>query len=155
MQSPGCRPLAQRPMDLGTLGIVSLEAGHISKLYAMGFGAGLLAGVILALRGRYWLGAAVTGLFLCLEFGANHIQITYYLFLTIGLYILIEGIALIRAGKSKQLALGLATLAVAGALAAGSFGKRLLVLNQYTKETIRGTSELTAKTTNPDGKIGQ
>ncbi len=87
-----------------------------------------------------------------MELGANHIQITYYLFMTIGLYILIEGIALVRAGKSRQLALGLATLAVVGAVAAGSFGKRLLVLNQYTKETIRGTSELTAKTTNPDGK---
>ncbi|MFD2933962.1 hypothetical protein [Spirosoma flavum] len=136
----------------GTLSIVSLEAGHISKLYAMGFGSGLLAGVILTLRGRYWLGAALTGLFLCLEFGANHIQITYYLFMTIGLYVLIEGIALVRAGKGRQLALGLATLAIAGGLAAGSFGKRLLVLNQYTKETIRGTSELTAKTTNPDGK---
>ncbi len=136
----------------GTLSIVSLEAGHISKLYAMGFGAGMLAGVILALRGRYWLGAALTGFFMCMELGANHIQITYYLFMTIGLYVLIEGVALVRAGKGRQLALGLATLAVAGTLAAGSFGKRLLVLNQYTKETIRGTSELTAKTTNPDGK---
>ena len=157
----GCNPwlsaLGAAAYGFGTLSIVSLEAGHISKLYAMGFGAGLLAGVILALRGRYWLGAALTGLFLCLEFGANHIQITYYLFMTIGLYVLIEGIALVRAGKGRQLALGLATLAIAGTLAAGSFGKRLLVLNQYTKETIRGTSELTAKTTNPgvdspDGK---
>lgn len=137
---------------LGTFGIVSLEAGHVSKLFALGYGAGLLAGVILALRGRYWIGAALTGLFLCMEFGANHIQITYYLFMTIGLYILIEGITLIKAGKGRQLGLGLATLAVAGALAAGSFGKRLLVLNQYTKETIRGKSELTAKTTNPDGR---
>lgn len=136
----------------GTFGIVSLEAGHISKLYAMGFGAGLLASVVLALRGRYWLGAALAGLFGCMELGANHIQITYYLFMTIGLYVLIEGIALVRAGKGRQLALGLATLALAGILAGGSFGKRLLVLNQYTKETIRGTSELTAKTTNPDGK---
>ena len=135
----------------GTFGIVSLEAGHISKLYAMAFGAGILAGVVLCLRGRYWLGAAVTGLFGCMELGANHIQITYYLFMTIGLYVLIEGIALVRAGKSRQFALGLATLALVGVVAAGSFGKRLLVLNQYTKETIRGTSELTAKTTNPTG----
>ncbi|GAB2536981.1 YfhO family protein [Spirosoma aerophilum] len=137
---------------LGTFGIVSLEAGHVSKLFAMAYGAGMLAGVIMAMRGRYWLGAALLGFFMCMELGANHIQITYYLFMTIGLYVLIEGIALIRDGKSRQLALGLATLAVAGALAAGSFGKRLLVLNQYTKETIRGKSELTAKTTNPDGK---
>nr|WP_077922797.1 hypothetical protein [Spirosoma sp. 209] len=139
----------------GTFGIVSLEAGHISKLFAMGFGAGLLAGVVLALRGRYWLGAALTGLFGCMELGANHIQITYYLFMTIGLYILVEGIALVQAGKGRQLAMGLATLALAGVLAGGSFGKRLLVLNQYTKETIRGTSELTAKTTNPDGKSAE
>ncbi|WP_223860963.1 YfhO family protein [Spirosoma validum] len=152
----GCNPwlsaLGAAAYGFGTLSIVSLEAGHISKLYAMAFGSGVLAGVILALRGRYWLGAALTGLFLCMEFGANHIQITYYLFITIGLYVLIEGISLIRAGKAQQLALGLATLVLAGGLAAGSFGKRLLVLNQYTKETIRGTSELTAKTTNPDGK---
>ncbi|GAB4025061.1 hypothetical protein [Spirosoma koreense] len=136
----------------GTFAIVSLEAGHVSKLFALGYGAGLLAGVILALRGRYWLGAALMGFFMCMELGANHIQITYYLFMTVGLYVLIEGIALIRAGRGRQLALGLATLAIAGALGAGSFGKRLLVLNQYTKETIRGKSELTAKTTNPDGK---
>lgn len=136
----------------GTFSIVSLEAGHVSKLFALGYGAGVLAGVILALRGRYWLGAALMGFFTCMELGANHIQITYYLFMTVGLYVLIEGIALIRAGQGRQLALGLATLAIAGALGAGSFGKRLLVLNQYTKETIRGKSELTAKTTNPDGK---
>ena len=139
----------------GTFGMVSLEAGHISKLYAMGFGAGLLAGVVLTLRGRYWVGAALTALFTCLEFGANHVQITYYLFMTLGLYVLIAGIALWRAGKGRQLALGLATLALAGALGAGTFSKRLLVLNQFTKETIRGTSELTAKTTNPDGKTGE
>lgn len=152
----GCNPwlsaLGAAAYGLGTFSIVSLEAGHVSKIYALGYGAGMLAGVVLALRGRYWLGAALTGFFMCMEFGANHIQITYYLFMTIGLYVLIEGIAMLRSGKGRQLALGLATLAVAGALAAGSFGKRLLVLNQYTKETIRGKSELTAKTTNPDGK---
>ncbi|UHG89157.1 YfhO family protein [Spirosoma oryzicola] len=152
----GCNPwlsvLGAAAYGLGTFGIVSLEAGHVSKLFAMGYGAGMLAGVVLALRGRYWVGAALMGFFLCMELGANHIQITYYLFMTIGLYVLIEGIALIRGGRGRQLGLGLATIVLAGALAAGSFGKRLLILNQYTKETIRGKSELTAKTTNPDGK---
>lgn len=152
----GCRPwlavIGAVGYGFGTFSIVSLEAGHVSKLFALGYGPALLAGVVLALRGRYWIGAALTGVFTCMELGANHIQITYYLFMTIGLYVLIEGIAKIRAGRGRQLALGLATLAIAGALGAGSFGKRLLVLNQYTKETIRGQSELTAKTTNPDGK---
>ena len=152
----GCNPwlsaLGAAAYGLGTFSIVSLEAGHVSKLFALAYGAGMLAGVILALRGRYWIGAALMGFFMCMELGANHIQITYYLFMAVGLYVLIEGITLLRAGKRRQLAFGLATIALAIALGAGSFGKRLLVLNQYTKETIRGKSELTAKTTNPDGK---
>ncbi len=151
----GCNPwlsaMGAAAYGLGTFSIISLEAGHVSKLLALGYGAGVIAGVILCLRGRYWVGAAVTGLFLSMEFGANHIQITYYLFLTIGLLVLIEGIALVRTGNGRQLGIGLAVLAVVGVLGAGSFGKRLLVLNQFTKETIRGRSELTAKTTNPDG----
>ncbi|QKZ15076.1 YfhO family protein [Spirosoma sp. KUDC1026] len=152
----GCNPwlsaMGAIAYGFGTFGIVSLEAGHISKIYAMAYGSGILAGVILCLRGRYWLGAALTGYFFCMELGANHIQITYYLFMAIGLYVLIEGIALVRAGQTRRLAMGLTVLVLAGVLAAGSFGKRLLIMNQYTKETIRGTSELTEKTTNPDGK---
>ncbi|WP_332367903.1 hypothetical protein [Spirosoma telluris] len=40
----------------GTFSIVSLEAGHVSKLFALAYGAGMLAGVILALRGGIGLG---------------------------------------------------------------------------------------------------
>lgn len=131
----------------GTYLLLAVEAGHVSKVWAFAYAPGVLAGVILALRGRYWAGAAITAFFACMELNANHLQVTYYLFILIGIYILMEGIALIRAGKAKQLVMGLAFLAVAGGLGAASFSKRLLVLNQYQKETIRGRSELTTKTT--------
>ncbi len=136
----------------GTYLLLAVEAGHVSKVWAFAYAPGVLAGVILALRGRYWVGAAITAFFACMELNANHLQVTYYLFILIGIYVLMEGIAMIRAGKVKQLGMGLAFLAVAGGLGAASFSKRLLVLNQYQKETIRGRSELTrigvpAKTT--------
>jgi hypothetical protein len=131
----------------GTYLLLAVEAGHVSKVWAMAYAPGVLAGVILALRGRYLIGAAITAFFACMELNANHLQITYYLFLTIGIYVLMEAIALIRAGKTKQLGMGLAVLALAGGLGTASFSKRLLVLNQYQKETIRGRSELTGKTT--------
>ena len=131
----------------GTYLLLAVEAGHVSKVWAFAYAPGVLAGVILALRGRYWTGAAITAFFACMELNANHLQITYYLFILIGIYVLMEGIALIRAGKAKQLGMGLAVLALAGGLGAASFSKRLLVLNQYQKETIRGRSELTTKTT--------
>ena len=133
----------------GTYLMLTVEAGHVSKVWAFAYAPGVLAGVILALRGRYWLGAAITAFFACMELNANHLQITYYLFLLIGIYVLMEGIALIRAGKVRQLGLSLAVLILASGLGAASFSKRLLVMNQYQKETIRGRSELTAKTTAP------
>lgn len=136
----------------GTYLLLAVEAGHVSKVWAFAYAPGVLAGVMLALRGRYWAGAAITAFFACMELNANHLQVTYYLFILIGIYVLMEGIAMIRAGKAKQLGMGLAFLVLAGGLGAASFSKRLLVLNQYQKETIRGRSELTrtgvpAKTT--------
>ena len=132
---------------LGSYILISMEAGHVSKVFALAYAPGVLAGIILALRGKYLVGGALTALFVCLELNANHVQITYYLFLTAGIYVLMEGIHLVKNGLGKQLGIGLAVLAVAGLLGAGSFSKRLLVLNQYSKETIRGGTELTAKTT--------
>ncbi|GAA4398092.1 YfhO family protein [Nibrella viscosa] len=131
----------------GTYNMVSIEAGHVSKVYALAYGPGILAGVIQALRGRYVGGMVLTALFLCLEFGSNHLQITYYLFLILGIYVVFRAVELLREGKLRQLALGLAALLVAGAIGAGSWSTRLLTVNQYSKETIRGRSELTATTT--------
>ena len=133
--------------SLGSYLIISLGAGHVSKVMALAYAPGILAGIILALRGQYLVGGALTALFVCLELNANHVQITYYLFMTAGIYVLMEGIHLLRSGKGKQLGIALGVLLIAGTLGAGSFSKRLLVLNQYSKETIRGGSELTAKTT--------
>jgi hypothetical protein len=134
---------------LGSYALIYLEAGHVSQILALIYGPGILAGIALTLRGRYVIGGAVTALFICLEFGANHLQITYYVFLLAGLYVVIEAVWLARAGQVRQLVLALAVLVGAGALGAATFSKRLLVVNQYSKETIRGRAELTAKTTAP------
>lgn len=131
----------------GTYNMVSIEAGHVSKVYALAYAPGIMAGVIQALRGRYIAGLVLTAFFLCLEFGSNHLQITYYLFLILGVYVIYQAVELLREGKARQLFVGLAVLLLAGAIGAGSWSTRLLAVNQYSKETIRGRSELTAVTT--------
>lgn len=140
---------------LASWNLITIEAGHISKILALGYGPGMIAGLVLCLRGRYWSGAAVTALFSCLNISANHVQITYYLFMCIGLYALIEGIRLVRMGQVRQLLIGLAIFGVTTGVGLASFSKRLLVLNQYSKETTRGKSELTAKTTAVAATPGQ
>ena len=133
---------------LASWNLITVEAGHISKILALGYAPGMLAGLVLCLRGRYWAGAAVTALFTCLNLSANMVQITYYTFLLMGLYVLIEGIRLVRTQQAvRPLLVGLAIFAVTTGVGMASYSKRLLILNQFSKETIRGKSDLTAKTT--------
>ena len=58
--------------------IISLGAGHNAKVRTAAYMAPLLMGVLLTLRGRLWLGFALTALFTGLSIHANHFQVTYY-----------------------------------------------------------------------------
>jgi len=60
---------------------IILEVGHNSKANALGYAAPLLGGIVLLMRRKYYLGTAVTLLFLALQLNANHFQITYYTFM--------------------------------------------------------------------------
>ncbi len=123
--------------------LISLEAGHVSKVIAIGYAPGVLAGVLLAFRKNWLVGAAVTALFLSLELYANHVQITYYLGIAIVALMIAEGYALIKNGETRKLVLAVAGLGFAAAIAVSNHTTRLWNGYDYTKETIRGKPELT------------
>ncbi|WP_128548401.1 YfhO family protein [Larkinella soli] len=123
--------------------LISLEAGHVSKVLALAYAPGIIAGVVMALRGRYLAGASVTALFLGLELYANHIQITYYLAVGLVIYVLIESIAAIREGRVRPLVFSLLSLGAAALIAVGTHTTRLWNTADYATVTIRGKSELT------------
>ena len=121
---------------------VLIATGHSNKALAIGFFAPILAGIILTLRGRYWYGASLTALFLALEIRSNHVQMTYYLFLAILIFV---GIEVYQAYKAKTLpALGkaIAFLAVAILLSVMVNASLLWTTSEYAKETNRGKSNL-------------
>ena len=78
---------------------IIIAAGHSNKALAIGFFAPILAGIILTLRGRYWMGASLTALFLALDIRSNHIQMTYYFLMALLIYI---GIEIYHAFKEKH-----------------------------------------------------
>lgn len=123
--------------------VINLEAGHISQVIAIMYAPGVLAGVILAFRRNWLAGAALTALFLSLELYANHVQITYYLGIGIVILVIMESVALIKKGLAKDLVLILGGLGLAAVVAVGTHTTRLWNAYDYTKETIRGKSELT------------
>ncbi|RYZ50955.1 MAG: hypothetical protein EOP49_12805, partial [Sphingobacteriales bacterium] len=122
---------------------IIIAAGHSNKALAIGFFAPILAGIIMSLRGNYWLGGSITALFMALEIRANHVQMTYYLFIVI---FILAAIELYHAYKAKQLNTFLKSV---GAVAAGIFIALLVNAGtlwttwEYGKETIRGKANLT------------
>lgn len=130
-----------------TYNFVLIAAGHNNKVLAIGFFAPIIAGFILTLRGRYWVGGTLTALFLALLIRANHIQMAYYLFLAVVIFMAVE---LYQAYKSKTLpALGKAVgvLSAALVLAVMVNASLLWTTAEYAKETIRGKSNLTSVAT--------
>ncbi|PLX13399.1 MAG: hypothetical protein C0598_03660 [Marinilabiliales bacterium] len=65
---------------------IILGAGHTSKAHAIGYMAPVLAGIILAFRGKYLWGGILTAIALALEIYSGHLQITYYLLILVIIY---------------------------------------------------------------------
>ncbi|HWB62391.1 MAG TPA: hypothetical protein VG603_02690, partial [Chitinophagales bacterium] len=131
---------------LGSFTIISIEAGHNTKIQALTMMAPVLGGVVLAYRKNILLGAALTALFFAVELDANHFQIVYYTALVLGItgiYFFIESIIqkkLVHFTKATCALIVAAILALLPNI--GNFWST----QEYAKETMRGgSSELTQK----------
>jgi hypothetical protein len=123
---------------------IVIEAGHNSKVHAIGYMAPVVAGVLMTFRGRLWLGAAVTGLALALELNANHLQITYYLMLMLIFLGLSELYTAVREKRIPYFFKAFGLLVVMAVFAVGANITNLWATQEYSKSSTRGPSELTS-----------
>lgn len=131
------------------------EAGHSTKIIASAYMAPVLAGLVLTFRGKYWLGAGFTALFTALQIHANHVQMTYYFFITLLIFGIVYLVDAVRKGTLPNFLKAAAFSAVAVGLAVATNAGRLLTTQEYAEETIRGTSELTQKSNQYGSKAGE
>ncbi len=127
---------------LSTYLITFIEAGHNSKSDAVALMPLVLAGLNYLFQGRYALGLVFAGVAMALQVTVNHLQITYYMFLLIGIWALFEGFRSWREKQLPRFAAALGLFALVSALAVGSNATRILTTLEYTPWTIRGPSEL-------------
>ncbi|MEJ6982540.1 YfhO family protein [Pedobacter sp. P351] len=126
---------------------IIIEAGHSNKAYAIAFFAPILAGIILTLRGKHILGSALTALFLAMEIRSNHIQMTYYLFIALLIFIGIEIYHAFKEKRTSEFFKSLAYLVAGVILAVGVNAGSLWTTYEYGQESIRGKSNLTSTDT--------
>ncbi|HEX5003433.1 MAG TPA: YfhO family protein [Bacteroidia bacterium] len=124
---------------------IIIVAGHNSKIHAIALAPLVLAGIMMVFNRKYLLGGAVTAIALGLEVYANHLQITYYLALAIGILLIVEVVKLLKSGNTDHLIKSGATLAIATVMALLPNITSLWATYEYGKESTRGPSELTEK----------
>jgi hypothetical protein len=127
---------------------VIIQAGHVSKVLALGYMPPIIAGVYAAFRGKALLGSLIAGVFLGLQILVNHLQITYYTFLIILIFGIFELVNTIRSNAWKSFLKPLALLVLFMLPAIGANFASLYTTYEYGKYSIRGKSELTANVEN-------
>ena len=158
----GCEPwvalLGGLAFGLGSYNIIIVEAGHISKAWALAMMAPILAGMVLCLRkpeeGRDkrkdWLwGGLLFTLALGLQLNFNHIQITFYTIIGAVLLGLVHLVYSLKGKYFSKLAWGTGVLLLGCALAFACNARGLMVSQQYAKQTMRGGNAITVT---PEGR---
>ncbi|MBR4804007.1 MAG: hypothetical protein IK032_05160 [Bacteroidales bacterium] len=127
---------------LGSYNIIILEAGHITKGWAISMMAPILAGMVLAFKKKYVWGGILFTLALGLQITFNHIQITYYTALMAGILGLVYLIFAIREKTLKQFFTGVVVLLIGSVFVLATNASHLVVNQEYAKYTMRGGSEI-------------
>ncbi|MCF8373148.1 MAG: YfhO family protein [Bacteroidales bacterium] len=123
--------------------LVIIAAGHIWKVRTIAFFAPTLAGILLTLRGEYIRGGVLTALFLTFQIFSNHIQMTYYFLIMVGLIFIFEFYHRIKEKELPFFFKAVGVVAIAGIIALGVNITNIWSTYEYGKYTIRGASELT------------
>ena len=119
-----------------------LEAGHNTQAIAIAYMAPMIGSIYYTYRHDAIKGALLTTFFLTLEIIANHVQITYYSFLCILVFIIVEFIYSVRKKEIAAFIKSSAILIIPVLLSVGMNFSALYTTYEYGKYSTRSKSEL-------------
>src|SRR5690554_1213553 len=125
-----------------TFNLLSLEAGHNAKIWAVCLIPMIFAGIQLAFGGRKLLGVAITAFALMLQLKFNHLQITYYTLIAVVIYGIGQLAYAVKVKELPAFAKTVGILLLGALLAVGANAGRLLPVLEYGKYSTRGTTNL-------------
>lgn len=132
---------------------ILISAGHIWKFITLAYVPPTIAGIVLAYRGKLLWGGILTALFVALQITSNHVQMSYYFFFVILFFV---GAYFEKAWRTKtlpQFFKASAVLIVAALVGIAANVSNLYHTYAYSKETMRGKSELVRMATLPSRPV--
>ena len=121
---------------------IIIAAGHIWKVWALAYLPPMIAGMVLAYRGKYLWGMTVLALFTAFEINANHVQMTYYFLFPIFFMVLAFLVQALREKKMAQFAKATAACIVGALIGVCINLSNLYHTWEYAQESMRGKGEL-------------
>lgn len=144
--SIGCKPWLSIVGAIGyafvSYNLIIIEAGHINKAFAMATMAPILGGVMLCYRQNYFWGALITLIFAGINIFHAHIQISYYLILILAFLVIVYLIYAIKEKTIKSFLKSSLLLVIIAFIAFLPSVGRLIPMQDYSKDSIRGGSVL-------------
>lgn len=133
---------------------IIIAAGHIWKFVTLAYIPPTIAGMVLAYRGKYLSGGLLTAIFVALQIVSNHVQMSYY-FLFVMLFMAVAfGVSAYQKKEMPQFLKATGVLVFAGILGVCINLSNLYHTYEYSKETMRGKSELVKPDTHNQTKSG-
>lgn len=123
---------------LSTNNLILYEAGHTSKIRTIMVSPLIISGMVLTFRKKYLYGLALFTIGLGINIYANHLQMTYYLAMVLGVATAIEMINSILKKDFIHLGKSLGVFLLGSVLAILSSGSRIMTTYEYSKDTMRG-----------------
>ncbi len=121
---------------------IIIDAGHNWKVRTIAFMAPSLAGFILMNKKKYLLGFAILSFFLSLQFFSNHIQMTYYFFLLVGILFIYFLWQAFQAKEYKHFGIVAGLSIISIIISVGVNATNLYTTYEYGKYSQRGNSNL-------------
>lgn len=122
--------------------IINIGAGHISKCISVATAPMVLGAIMYVYKGKFLVGGLLLAFFSAIHQYANFIQMSYYLFLSLIFLVILQFVLALKQKQVKNFLFASLVCLGAGLLSISNHTSRYLVINEYTKETTRGKSEL-------------
>ena len=135
--------LGSLAFSLATYHLIIIEVGHNSKAHAIGYFPLVLASLLYLFRSRkIILPTLFLTLSMALELAANHYQMTYYLFMLIGMYLLFRAYQAITVKEGVLFLKKLGVFIVSVSWAVLLNASTIFATRQYAQFSTRSTPEI-------------
>lgn len=121
---------------------IIIAAGHIWKFITLAYIPPTIAGMVLAYKGKYIRGALLTAIFVAFQIMSNHVQMSYYFLFVMLFMVIAYGVSAYQKKELPKFFKATAIIAIAGILGVCVNLSNLYHTYEYSKETMRGKSEL-------------